>query len=280
MLKFLKLTMLISGFQVLYIAICCAQAPNFVTGFSNSFGGSGFEDFFAGAPALDGGFLLTGLTNSLNGDIDSTLAYDTTNIFVVKCNSLGAKEWAKTFGGNQYDKARYIMQDADSNILVIGGTHSYDGDITYTHGNGELFILKLDQAGNTIWMKQYGGTGYEGGRMIQQLPSGDYLVTGYTTSHNFDVTVNRGLHDGWLMKMDQDGNIIWSQTYGGSGEDRMRSFIGTPDGGFIFFGSSSSNDFQVSGNNGSYDYWIGKVDSLGNLQWNQLYGGSLDELAY
>jgi len=143
-----------------------------------------------------------------------------------------------------------------------------------------LFILKLDPSGNKIWFRNYGGTGYEGGRMIQQFPNGDYLVAGYTTSKNFDVDTTRGQHDGWLLKLDIDGNVIWSQTYGGSGEDRMRSFIETPDGGFLFFGSSTSNDFQLSGNNGGSDYWIGKVDSIGNHQWSELYGGSLEDLAY
>jgi len=257
-----------------------AQAPNYVTIFSNSFGGSLNEDFFAGAPYSDGGWLLTGFTNSIDGDIDSLVAYDTTNILVVKCNSLGVKEWAKTFGGNAYDKARYVMEDMDGNILVVGGTYSVDGDIDTTHGNSEYFILKLDPLGNKIWMKQYGGTGYEGGRFITQYPNGDYFVAGYTTSHNGDFAVNRGLHDGLLMRVDVDGNFIWSNTYGGTDEDRMRSYVETPDGGYLYFGSSNSNDLQVSGAHGGADYWVGKVDSVGNPQWSKLYGGSLDELAY
>src|SRR5688572_6886732 len=79
-----------------------AQAPDFVPTFSNSFGGSMDEDFFAGAPYSDGGFLMTGFSNSFDGDIDSLIAFDTTNIFVVKCTAAGIKEWTKTYGGNAY----------------------------------------------------------------------------------------------------------------------------------------------------------------------------------
>lgn len=269
-----------------YLAFICilnnghAQAPDFVTVFSNNFGGSQKEDFFAGAPCADGGYLMTGFTNSEDDDIDPLIAYDTTNIFVVKCNASGVKEWARTYGGNAYDKARYVMEDLDGNILVVGGTYSNDGDIDSTHGNSDFFILKLDPVGDIIWMKLYGGTGYEGGRFIKQFPSGDYLVAGYTTSQNYDIPFTRGLHDGLLMKLDVNGTLLWANTYGGSSEDRMRSYEETPDGGFLFFGSSESNDGEVSGNNGGADYWVGKVDSLGNHQWSKLFGGSADEFAY
>ncbi len=277
MKRILFVILAVTGLSILRVK---AQAPDFITAFSNSFGGSLNEDFFAGAPYSDGGYLMTGFSNSFNGDIDTLAAFDTTNIFVVKCNAFGVKEWAKTFGGNAYDKARYIMEDLEGNILVVGGTYSTDGDVDSSYGNGDLFVLKLDPAGTIIWFRNYGGTGYEGGRMIQQFPNGDYLIAGYTTSKNYDVDTTRGLHDGWLLKMNIDGDVIWSQTYGGSGEDRMRSFIETPDGGYMFFGSCSSNDFQLSGNHGGSDYWVGKVDSLGNHEWSKLYGGSLDELAY
>jgi hypothetical protein len=116
--------------------------------------------------------------------------------------------------------------------------------------------------------------------MIIQLASGDYMVAGYSTSHNGNVSQNLGIHDGWLLKLDTDGNILWSQTYGGSGDDRMRGVVPTNDGGYVIFGSTSSTDFQIPGNNGGDDYWIGKVDSAGNHLWSKVYGGPDDELAF
>jgi hypothetical protein len=104
-------------------------------------------------------------------------------------------------------------------------------------------------------------------------------VTGYTTSEDYDVAFSRGEHDGWLLKLDSAGNIMWSNTYGGSADDRIRCARETADGGFVFAGSSESTDLQCTGNHGNYDFWAGKVDSSGNLIWSHLYGGSDTDIA-
>ncbi|HEX5002353.1 MAG TPA: T9SS type A sorting domain-containing protein [Bacteroidia bacterium] len=256
-----------------------AQAPVFSTDISSCFGGSDNEEFYAGSGCLDGGYLLTGLSYSKDGDINPLAAYDSADAFVVRTNAQGVKLWARTFGGNNYDKARFGIQDADSNFVITGGTSSDDGDITNSHGNSELFVVKTDPAGNTIWFKVYGGTGYESGRHVLQTADGGYLISGYTNSHDFDVPMNRGHHDGWLLKLDTAGNVQWSNTYGGSMEDRIRCTFQTADGGYIFAGSSSSNDLQCTGNHGNLDFWAGRTDSVGNLIWSKLYGGTNDELA-
>lgn len=270
-------------FCILFLSsfkIAFGQAPLFITEFSNSFGGTRDEDLMAGNSTIDNGYLLTGLTYSSDGDIDSLSVYDDADIFVVKCNSQGVKEWAKTFGGNAFDKARYVIQDLDSNILVVGTTHSSDGDIDSTHGNSELFVLKLDPEGNKIWMKQYGGTGWESGRFISQISSGNYVVGGYTTSKDYDVPLNIKKHDGWLFMIDVNGQLLWSKTIGGSGAERLRGCLEMHDGGFLTYGSSSSNDYQITGNAGGHDFWVARTDSIGNFLWSKLYGGTGEDWAY
>lgn len=257
-----------------------AQAPNFSPVISASFGGSSSEEFFGAVKTADGGYILSGLTNSTDGDINQSVVYDTANVFVVRTDAAGNKLWAYAYGGNAYDKARFAFEDNASNIIVIGTTFSTDGDVTFNHGNSDLFVLKLDPLGNIIWMKQYGGTGNESGRYAAQLSDGNYLVGGYTTSSNFDVPVNRGAHDGWLLKIDTSGTVIWSNTYGGSDAERLRYFVEVPDGSIYFGGASKSNDFQCSGNQGDFDFWVGKTDSSGNLLWNYQYGGSLGDAGY
>jgi hypothetical protein len=271
---------IISLFLITSYLPLSGQAPNLVTTVSNSFGGSLSEEFFGGSLCSDGGYLLTGLTNSIDGDINLLGVYDTSEIFVVKCNAQGIKQWAKTFGGSDYDKARYGIEDASGDYLIVGFTHSSDGDITFTHGNSELFVLKLNSTGDKIWMKQYGGTNFESGRYISQLSDGNYLVAGYSASSNNDLPQGNGGHDGWLMKIDTSGTIIWSKSYGGSSADRIRCFVPTIDGGFLFAGSSQSNNFDCTGNHGGTDVWIGKVDSIGDLQWSTLVGGSDEDYAY
>jgi hypothetical protein len=257
-----------------------AQAPNFSPVISASFGGSSSEEFFGAAKTADGGYILSGLTNSYDGDINQTVVYDTANTFVVRTDASGNKLWAYAYGGNDYDKARFAFEDNASNIIVIGTTFSTDGDITFNNGNSDLFVLKLDPSGNIIWMKQYGGTGNESGRYAEQLSDGNYLVGGYTTSSNFDVPINRGAHDGWLLKIDTSGTVIWSNTYGGSQGERLRYFVEAPDGSIYFAGASQSSDFQCSGNQGDFDFWVGKTDASGNLLWNYQYGGSLGDAGY
>ncbi len=257
-----------------------AQSPNFSAAISASFGGSADEEFFGAARTSDGGYILSGLTNSTDGDINQSVVYDTANVFVVRTDASGNKIWARAYGGNAYDKARYAFEDDAGNIIVIGTTHSSDGDITFTNGNSDLFVLKLDPSGNIIWMKQYGGTGFESGRYAAQISDGNYLIGGYTTSSNFDVPINRGSHDGWLLKTDTSGTVMWSNTYGGSQGERLRYFVEAPDGSIYFAGASKSSDFQCSGNQGDYDFWVGKTDAAGNLLWNYQYGGSLADGGY
>ncbi len=278
--RFHFITLLFIVWQILCTE-AFGQLPNYVTTVSNSFGGSGSEEFFGGSLCHDGGFFLTGLTNSTDGDINPISVYDTSDIFVVRCSPAGQKIWAKTFGGNDYDKARYGMQEADSNFLIIGSTHSIDGDITYTHGNTELFVLKLDLAGDLIWMKQFGGTGYESGRYIMQSSDMNYVAGGYSSSKNFDLPAyHKGFHDGWLFKIDTSGALLWSKSYGGTSVDRIRHFVETPQSDFLFVGSSQSDDFDCTGNHGMSDYWVGKTNSNGDLLWSRQFGGSLEDWPY
>jgi hypothetical protein len=276
---------LIFFFSCLYMLLiyggdCKSQSPPFVPVYTSCFGGSSSEEFFSITKTSNGGFIVSGLTNSIDGDITQAVVYDTANIYVARCDINGNKLWSRAYGGNSYDKARYAFEDADQNILVIGTTHSSDGDITSTHGNSEMCLIKLNPLGDIIWMRQYGGTSFESGRYVAQLSDGNYLMCGYTSSKNFDVPIRRGKHDGWLVKTDTAGTILWSITYGGSEEDRIRHFVENSDGSIVFVGISGSSDYQCPGTNGADDIWVGKVDSAGNLLWNYQYGGSLDEGCY
>lgn len=255
-------------------------APVYVSTISKCYGGSGSEEFFGAVRSMNGGFILSGLTNSYDGDVNQPVVYDTANIFVVKADAQGNKIWARAYGGNAYDKARFAFEDSDSNIVVIGTTQSIDGDITFSHGNSEMFVMKLNPAGDILWFKNYGGSGFESGRFGSQLADGNYLIGGYSASNDFDVPFTRGDHDGWLLKIDTAGTIIWSQTYGGSQSERLRYFVEMSDGSIYFTGASSSNDFQCSGNHGGDDFWVGKTDANGNLLWNKQFGGSLADAGY
>lgn len=257
------------------------QAQLFNVSTSACFGGSQNEELFQASKTSDGGYLLTGLSDSQDGDINQANVYDTSNIFVVKCDSLGNKIWARTYGGNLYDKGRFGMEDSHGHYLITGTTLSNDGDVNASHLNAEVFVMKLTTDGDVVWLRTYGGNGYESSRFIRETTDGNYLVGAYSTSANGDLdTSHFGSHDGWIFKTDTAGNVLWSKSYGGTATDRIRWIEPTASGGFVFAGSTQSADFNCIGNHGDHDYWVGKVNATGDLEWSHVYGGTGPDWAY
>ncbi len=134
------------------------------------------------------------------------------------------------------------------------------------------------------WDKTYGGDDYEELHVIRPLPNGDYILGGFTQSNpggevslpSCDSTI-RG--DYWLIRTTIYGDVIWDKRYGGDGFDRMWSLTPTNDGGFLLGGASNSDSTcnKTSPNFGEFDYWVVKIDSLGTIQWEKSYGGSLND---
>ena len=130
------------------------------------------------------------------------------------------------------------------------------------------------------WQHCYGGSNFEIGYKNTKSTSGFILFCG-TDSHDGDVTgFHGGYGDYWLVKTDTSGNIIWSKTYGGTDQEDASDMKETLDGGFILFGDSFSNSGEVTGNHGGSDFWLVKVDSLGNIEWTRCLGGSCNEVGY
>lgn len=183
-------------------------------------------------------------------------------------------QWEKSFGGSQDDWANSIIQTRDSGYIFTGFTNSSDGDVSLNHGGFDCWVVKLDSQGNLIWEKSYGGTAGEMGNSILQLDNGDYLVSGYTNSNDGDVSGNHGNSDFWLFKIDSVGNLLWQKCFGGSLSEVSYSMIKTTDEGFLLVGNSTSSNGDVASNNGSVDFWAIKVDSSGNLEWENNFGGT------
>ena len=192
-------------------------------------------------------------------------------------------QWRNSIGGVWSDHAYSISQTLDEGYIVAGSAYtdgsSSSGDLGGCNGHYEAWIVKLDVLGDIVWQNCLGGSNYEHAYSIQQTNDGGYVFAGNSSSNDGAVSGNNGAYDYWVVKLDASGNIAWQKCLGGSGEETASSIQQTADGGYIVAGNSSSNDGDVSSNNGGADYWIVKLDALGNISWQKTLGGSGNDLA-
>lgn len=188
-------------------------------------------------------------------------------------------------GGNQDDYVNSIIHTQDGGYLAGGYSYSaVSGNKTAPgYGGTDYWIVKYNKRGGKQWDKAYGGSHDDGLTTILQTTDGGYLLGGvsFSDASGAKLENNRGNGDIWVIKTDQDGNIQWQKTYGGSDNDHLAHAITTSDGGYIICGNSYSG---ISGEKtqpsfGSSDYWIIKIDAGGTIQWQQTLGGSYYETA-
>ncbi len=132
---------------------------------------------------------------------------------------------------------------------------------------------------STVWFRNYGGSNSETANAIQQTIDGGYIIAGNTLSTDGDVNSNNGGVDFWLVKTDATGNTVWERTYGGSSTEKAKAIHQTADGGYIVCGDGFSNDGDVGGTKGGVEFWVLKLDNVGNIEWKKVYGGSLSDNA-
>ncbi|MFH0701770.1 MAG: hypothetical protein V2A62_05015 [Candidatus Woesearchaeota archaeon] len=219
-----------------------------------TFGGSNSDVALSIQQTKDLGYIVAGETWSKGaGESD---------VWVFKLDSNGNLVWDKTFGGNENNRALSIQQTKDLGYIVAGQTTSKGA------GGNDAWILKLDSNGNLEWDKTFGGSSLDEVDSIQQTKDLGYIVTGETGSKG------AGEEDAWIFKLDENGNLEWDKTFGGSNSDVAYSVQQTNDGGYIVAGDTNSKGA------GSYDAWIFKLDSNGNLEWDKTFGGSEQDYAH
>ena len=228
-----------------------------------SFGGSTTDEESSLQQTADGGYILAGTSYSNNGDVSGHHgSTSTSDCWVLKTDSARNIVWQHSYGGT-YSEGEFELKIAsDGGYIITGLAHSNDGDVSGHHGTtstSDVWVLKLDTAGNLLWQKSYGGTGNDEGLGISVCSDGGYIIAGSTASTDGDVTSNNGITDYWLIKIDSLGNIQWQKTMGGTLDDEAMAVEQTIDGGFIVTGFTQSNDVDVSGNHGDVDIWLVKL---------------------
>ena len=265
------------------------------------YGGSG-NDYAASIIEINregGGFVFTGSTSSLDGDVSgrhstsSVYQGDSTDIWVVQISNTGDIQWQKCLGGSKEEGANSIIQTQDGGFAITGATTSDDGDVVgHTGKNLNLWIIKLNASGNILWQKCNNNATSNGFNLSTNIvetsdrgltiigSSMDSTIQGYHKPHNADFDEG----EIYVVHLNSSGSILWERCYGGSYMDRGESIITTADGGYIFIGSTQSNDGDVTDNHKRIDgaprddVWVVKLRNNGNIEWQKCYGGSSFDL--
>ncbi len=237
-------------FLLLNVNSLSAQAPD--TLWTKTFGGVQAEDGYSVQQTTDGGFIITGFTYSIG-----TGAND---VYLIKTNATGDTLWTKTYGTTGVDEGRSVQQTSDGGFVITGNV--------WVQGKGlQVWLIKTNPSGDTLWTKNFGGTGFDKGHCVQQTNDGGYIIAG-------EVEVSGNQIDMLLIKTDSDGNYDWSKIYGGTGYDKGYSIQQTTDGGYVVTGYTGS--FGAGYN----DAWLLKTDAAGDTLWTKTYGGFDNDYGY
>ncbi len=261
----------------LFTSTCLFSQP--VLNWQKTIGGTNSDDIFSSYFTNDNGFIIGGTSQSdISGNKTETSrgGYD---FWIVKLDSTGIIQWDRTFGGNREDNLVAVMQTDDLGYFVAGSSESDStGDKTDScHGSMDFWILKLNTQGNILWQKTIGGTAEDFLRSAAKTRDGGFIIGGSSNSNiSGDKTENRmGDEDYWILKLDSMGNIEWQNTIGGNYSDYLTQVVELKNGGYAVAGTSTS---LISGDktemmHQSPDYWILKLDSVGNIIWQHTIGG-------
>ncbi|MCK5691262.1 MAG: hypothetical protein KAI08_00395, partial [Bacteroidales bacterium] len=208
----------------------------------------------------DGGYIIAGATFSINTD--------DWNIWLVKTDSKGNKEWDKTFAGtNNYgwDRADSVQQTSDGGYILVGYTYSGPRGA----GDSDVWLIKTDSNGNKQWEKTFGGDdSNEGAHSVQQTTDGGYIFGVDTLNLKDNQIYGQYNWNVRIVKTEANGNKQWEKTFGEDVSNRVESVKQTIDGGYVIAGNT-----EPWGEGAVMDAWLLKTDSNGNTQWEKTFGG-------
>ncbi|WDC84978.1 hypothetical protein PL321_05365 [Caloramator sp. mosi_1] len=243
-----------------------------------TFGGSRSERFTNAIP-ISNGYLVIGYSNSEDGDLSGLNKGEYDGI-VIKLDREGNIEWKSSFGGSRWDKF-YSAIEVTGGYIVVGYTESKDKDLKGLKILGqEGIIVKYDTDGKVLWSKSFGGDGDDDIFSICKIEDG-FVIVGKTNSSDKDFESQRyyGNYDAFISRLDFNGNVKWTRTFGGSEEDVFTSLFNKNDYGLVVVGYTESKDGELEGlNSGNMDALTVKYDLDGNLIWKNVYGKDGDDI--
>lgn len=257
-----------------------AQSPPAIQ-WQRTLGGSDWDQGHSVWATNDGGSIIVSYSPSTDGNVTGN--HGNGDYWVAKLDNSGNIQWQKSLGGSNYDMPHEIQQTSDGGYIVVGESSSIDGDVTGHHDvagtYSDYWVVKLNSVGSIQWQKSIGGSSMDIAQTIAETSDGGYIIAGSSSSTDGDAVGHLPYNntDLWVVKINSTGNIIWQKSYGGYSTEVAYSIKQTSDGGYVVAGSTSSNSGDITSLYGENDYWILKLDTVGNLQWQKTYGGSYND---
>jgi hypothetical protein len=221
--------------------------PNGFLIWEQTYGGIKAERGLKAIEASDGNYIVIGETGSFGAGKK--------DVWLLKVNMDGSEIWSNTFGNQDYQTAHDIIETAGNQFVIVGSSDIHDEDFL------NIYIIKTDSNGNLIWEKQMGCPQdfYEHGMSITETPDGNYLIT---------ATVNNAVtrcNDAWVLILDPDGELLWSETFGDEGNDRLVDAAVIDDQCIVLAGQTDS------WGEGGFDAWAVKISNpLVNIPENKI----------
>jgi hypothetical protein len=218
---------------------------------TRTYGGAGEEEGNSVQQTSDMGYIVAGYTRSFG---------DTTQVYLIKTNASGDTLWTRTYGGANWDDGYFVRQTSDGGYIIAGYSNSFGTGID------EVYLIKTNASGDTLWTRTYGRGTSDYAYSVQQTSDGGYIVAGQSWSG--------GSYDAWLIKTNSSGDTLWTRAYGGANGDYGTSVQQTPDMGYIVAG------FTASYGAGGADVWLIKTNASGDTLWTRTYGGANGDYGY
>ena len=229
----------------------------------------------------DEGYAVIGYAMSADGDLTNNEGMHDNWVF--RLNGQGELLWQKSFGFSGHDHAYHILATPDGGFLFNGfldvtssqgqGSSAKGKSVSARHGVGEFWVHKIDRNGHLQWRRYYGGTNNDRSYAAVIDPAGGYYIVGTSESDDVDVTNARGSYDIWVVKINNQGDMLWEKSFGGTAFDAANAAV-LKDNVLYILGNSFSADQDVSSPLGQSDFWLLAIDEQGKLLRENSFGGS------
>jgi hypothetical protein len=223
----------------------------------------------------DGGYILIGQSSPQS---PITGPKGEADIWIVKINSIGEVEWEHGYGGSGFEYGYAVKEIENVGYVFLAYSQSTDGDVILSGiENAHLWMVQIDFIGDIVWQKPLGTGNYFIHPYLEKTQDGGFIIGGSNNSWP-STGCNIGYVEGFLLKTDHNGEMQWRKCMGGSYSDLIYDVKQTSDKGYIVCGATNSPEI-LTGPQHQLDCWVVKTDSIGNILWQNTYGGSMNDAA-